>query len=55
MVIEVGRGTRKRLRELPLKVLGGLVSNPVLWGLLRGIAVNLAGLRCPARSSAGRR
>ena len=47
VVIEVGRGSREGLRELPGKVAGGLASNPVLWGLLGGIALNLAGLELP--------
>ena len=47
VVIEVGRGSRQGLRELPLKVVAGLASNPVLWGLLGGIAFNLLGLRLP--------
>ena len=47
VVIEVGRGTRTGLRGLPLKVAGGLASNPMLWGLLLGIACNLAGLTLP--------
>jgi malonate transporter and related proteins len=47
VVIEVGRGSREGLRELPLKVAAGLASNPVLWGLLGGIAFNLAGLSLP--------
>ena len=47
VVIEVGRGSREGLRELPLKVVGGLAGNPILWGLLGGIAINLAGLELP--------
>jgi malonate transporter and related proteins len=47
VVLEVGRGARERLRELPLKVAGGLAANPVLWGLPAGVAFNLAGLTLP--------
>jgi malonate transporter and related proteins len=47
LVIEIGRGSREGLRALPGKVAGGLASNVVLWGLLGGIAFNLAGLELP--------
>jgi predicted permease len=47
VVIEVGRGTRAGLRDLPLKVVGGLATNPVLGGLLGGVAFNLLGLELP--------
>jgi hypothetical protein len=36
------------LREVPKKALRGLASNPILWGLLGGVAINLLGLSLPA-------
>ncbi len=47
VVIEVGRGSAAGLRELPVAILRGLVTNPILWGLVLGIAFNLAGLHLP--------
>jgi malonate transporter and related proteins len=47
VIIEVGRGARESLRELPLNIVRGLITNPILWGLLGGIAWNLAGLTLP--------
>lgn len=47
LVLEAGRGSREGLRDLPLKALGGLASNPILWGLMGGIAFNLLGLTLP--------
>lgn len=48
VVVEVGRGSREGLRELPGAILRGLATNPVLWGLVLGISFNLAGLKLPA-------
>ena len=48
LVLEVGGAGRERLRDVPAKALGGLVRNPILWGLAGGIALNLLGLRLPA-------
>ena len=47
-MLEVGGAGRERLRDVPAKALGGLVRNPILWGLAGGIALNLLGLRLPA-------
>ncbi len=47
VVIEVGRGSREGLRELPIAILRGLATNPILWGLVLGIAFNLARLKLP--------
>jgi malonate transporter len=48
LVLEVGGARRESLREVPVRALGGLVRNPILWGLAGGIACNLLGLRLPA-------
>ncbi|HLT03255.1 MAG TPA: AEC family transporter [Geminicoccaceae bacterium] len=48
VVLEVGGTRRERLRDVPAKALGGLARNPILWGLIGGIAFNLLGLRLPA-------
>ena len=48
LVLEVGGAGRERLRDVPAKAFGGLVRNPILWGLAGGIALNLLGLRLPA-------
>ena len=48
LVLEIGGAGRERLRDVPAKALGGLVRNPILWGLAGGIALNLLGLRLPA-------
>jgi malonate transporter len=47
VVIEVGRGSRGGLRELPVAIVRGLATNPVLWGLVLGVAFSLAGLTLP--------
>jgi hypothetical protein len=47
VVIETGRGSRAGLRALPVAIMGGLATNPVLWGLILGVAFSLAGLRLP--------
>ena len=47
VVIEVGRGSRTGLRALPRAILGGLATNPVLWGLVLGVGFSLAGLALP--------
>jgi malonate transporter len=47
VVIEVGRGSRVGLRALPVAIFGGLATNPVLWGLVLGVAFSLAGLKLP--------
>jgi malonate transporter and related proteins len=47
LVLEGGGARRERLRDMPAKALGGLVRNPILWGLAGGIALNLLGLRLP--------
>ena len=47
VVIEVGRGSRAELRALPVAILTGLATNPVLWGLILGIGFSLAGLTLP--------
>jgi malonate transporter len=47
VVIEIGRGSRAGLRALPVAIVGGLATNPVLWGLILGVAFSLAGLRLP--------
>jgi malonate transporter and related proteins len=48
VVLEVGGARREELREVPKKALRGLTSNPILWGLLGGVAINLLGLSLPA-------
>jgi malonate transporter and related proteins len=48
VVLEVGGARREELREVPAKALGGLARNPILWGLLGGVAFNLLGLALPA-------
>jgi malonate transporter len=53
VVVEVGRGTRADLRDLPLRIGRGLVTNPILWGLLGGVLFNLAGLTLPAAVDRG--
>ncbi len=47
VVIEVGRGSGEGLRQLPVAIVRGLATNPIIWGLVGGIAVNLAGLKLP--------
>jgi len=47
VVIETGRGSRAGLRALPVAIISGLATNPVLWGLILGVAFSLAGLRLP--------
>ena len=47
VVLEVGGARREELREVPKKALRGLAGNPILWGLLGGIAFNLLGLTLP--------
>jgi malonate transporter len=48
IVLEVGGTRREALHEVPAKALAGLARNPILWGLLGGLGVNLLGLRLPA-------
>ena len=47
VVLEIGGARREELREVPKKALRGLAGNPILWGLLGGIAFNLLGLTLP--------
>jgi predicted permease len=48
IVLEIGGARREALHEVPARALAGLVRNPILWGLLGGIAFNLLGLALPA-------
>jgi malonate transporter and related proteins len=48
VVLEVGGARREALPEVPAKALAGLARNPILWGLLGGVAINLLGLGLPA-------
>jgi predicted permease len=47
IILEAGGGGREKLRGLPAKAFRGLAGNPILWGLLGGIAFNLLGLTLP--------
>lgn len=47
VVLEIGGARREEMREVPKKALRGLAANPILWGLLGGIAYNLLGLTLP--------
>lgn len=44
---EVGIGARQEMRQLPVNVLKGLVTNPIIIALLLGVLVNLSGLSLP--------
>lgn len=46
-VAEAGLGSGGPLRRLPLNVARSLVANPIMLGLLAGLAMNLAGLGLP--------
>jgi malonate transporter len=48
LVLEVGGARREELAAVPKKALAGLARNPILWGLLGGVAFNLSGLALPA-------
>jgi len=48
MLIEGGRGNRARMRDVPLNILKGLGSNPIMYGLLGGIIWNVLDLPIPA-------
>ncbi|MCP5368075.1 MAG: AEC family transporter [Hyphomicrobiales bacterium] len=47
VLIEGGRGNRARLRDLPRSILGALVRNPILMGVLGGLLWNAADLSLP--------
>jgi malonate transporter and related proteins len=47
IILEIGRGGSAELRAVPMKAVMGLVSNPILWGMAGGIAVNLLELELP--------
>lgn len=44
---EAGIGAREEMRRLPLNVLKGLVTNPIIIALLSGVLFNLTGLKLP--------
>jgi malonate transporter len=46
-VAEAGLGAGQPLRQLPLNIARSLVTNPIMLGLLAGLAVNLGGLELP--------
>ena len=47
IVAEAGLGAGLPLRNLPVNVGRALVTNPILWGLAIGLAMNLTSLRLP--------
>jgi predicted permease len=47
VVVELGRGAREELRQLPKRVGQGLVKNPILVALLGGLAFQALGLALP--------
>ncbi len=47
IVAEAGLGAGLPFRQIPINVGRGLVTNPILWGLAIGLAMNLTGLRLP--------
>jgi malonate transporter len=47
IVAEAGLGAGLPLRQIPINVGRGLVTNPILWGLGIGLAMNLTGLSLP--------
>lgn len=47
ILCEAGRGKGRGMRELPVNVARGLVTNPIVMGLLAGIIWNLAGWPLP--------
>lgn len=44
---EIGIGARQEMRQLPVNVLKGLATNPIIIALLLGVLVNLSGLSLP--------
>ncbi|MDF1792221.1 MAG: AEC family transporter [Thalassobaculaceae bacterium] len=44
---EVGLGARQEMRQLPVNVLKGLVTNPIIIALLLGVLANLLGIKLP--------
>ncbi|MFX4222520.1 MAG: AEC family transporter [Thalassobaculum sp.] len=44
---EIGIGARQEMRQLPINVLKGLVTNPIIIALLLGVLTNLSGLSLP--------
>lgn len=47
VVVEIGRGQRDRLREIPIATARGLLRNPILWGLGLGLVWNATGWPLP--------
>ncbi len=47
ILLEAGQNADSALRDLPLKVLRGLVTNPLIGGLALGLVFNLAGFSLP--------
>ncbi len=47
IVIEIGRGSHAGLHELPGKIGRQLLTNPILWGLVCGVAYSAAGFELP--------
>lgn len=47
-VIEIGRGRGGTLRHIPWNTFKGLIQNPIILGLLAGLAFSLTGLSVPA-------
>lgn len=47
VLLEIGRNREAALRALPMKVLKGMVTNPIILGILAGLAFNLAGFTIP--------
>jgi predicted permease len=48
VIIEISRGSRASLRQIPLNTLKGLAKNPIIGGLLLGAVFNLLQLPLPA-------
>lgn len=44
---EIGIGARQEMRQLPINVLKGLITNPIIIALLLGVLTNLSGLSLP--------
>ncbi len=47
ILLETGRNAGSAIKELPVKVLRGMLTNPLIVGLAVGLAFNLAGLEIP--------
>lgn len=47
ILLEAGRNAGSALRELPYKIVRGLVTNPLIGGLAFGLTFNLTGLELP--------